>query len=121
MNDGRGLSIFRAANSVEGTYIRYYLKNPATADVRIEVVDVLGNVISDLVGSKEAGINRVVWDLRKSLTPEQKTLAAKRDDPRLEPERTVGDLVQPGLYLVKLMINDHTLTTKVQVLPDSNE
>jgi hypothetical protein len=120
-NNGGGLSIFRAANPVEGTYISYYLKNPVAADVRIEMVDVLGNVIRVLEGPKEAGINRVVWDLRKSLTPEQETLAAKRDDSRLEPERIVGDPVQPGLYLVKLMVNGRTLTTNIDVLPGSNE
>jgi hypothetical protein len=120
VNNGGGLSIFRAANPVDGTYISYYLKD-TVSNVRIEVIDVRGQVIRELAGSKDAGINRVAWDLRKSLTPEQETLAAKKDDSRLEPERILGDLVTPGIYVVKLTVNGRTLKSTVQVLPHSGE
>ena len=121
-NNGGGLSIFRGENPPDGTFISYYLKTAAVAPISIQVVDVSGAVIRELTGSAEAGINRVVWDLRKTRSPAQLELAGRTEDRRLQAEHQLGagDLVQPGDYGVKLTVNGTSLTTTVHVDADAD-
>ena len=121
-NNGGGLSIFRGENPPDGTFISYYLKTAAVAPTSIQIVDVSGAVIRELNGPAEAGINRVVWDLRKNRGPAQLELARRTEDQRLqaEPLLGAGDLVQPGDYGVKLTVNGTSLTTTVRVDADAD-
>ena len=59
-----GAKFFRGQNPAQGSAISYWLKNAATEDVRITINDVTGREIRALVGTKNAGLNRVQWDLR---------------------------------------------------------
>ena len=59
-----GAKVFRAQNPAQGSAISYWLKSAATSDVRITVTDVTGREIRNLIGTKNAGLNRVQWDLR---------------------------------------------------------
>ena len=59
-----GSKFFRGQNPAQGSAITYWLKNPATEDVRITINDVSGREVRALVGTKNAGLNRVQWDLR---------------------------------------------------------
>jgi photosystem II stability/assembly factor-like uncharacterized protein len=56
---------YAASNPTYGATIQYYLSAPTTQDVRIEVVDIEGRVLRSFSGSKEPGIHRVTWDLRR--------------------------------------------------------
>jgi hypothetical protein len=61
-----GHKIFLGPNPPNGALIQYYLKTkPEEKErVRITITDKDGKTVRDLPGAKEAGINRVVWDLR---------------------------------------------------------
>jgi len=58
-----GAKHFRGQNPPRGAAISYWLKNAPAGDVRITITDVTGREIRSLEGTKEAGLNRVQWDL----------------------------------------------------------
>src|SRR5215211_8015794 len=55
---------FSAANPPYGAVINYYLKDKSKDDVKVTITDKSGKVVRELRATKEAGLNRVVWDLR---------------------------------------------------------
>jgi len=55
---------FTAPNPPNGAMIDYYLKTKPEGNVRITISDASGKVVRELSGTKEAGVNRAVWDLR---------------------------------------------------------
>ncbi len=59
-----GAKLFRGQNPAQGSAISYWLKNATGGDVRVTITDVTGREIRNLTGSKNAGLNRVQWDLR---------------------------------------------------------
>jgi hypothetical protein len=115
---------FRGTNPQPGTAISYYLKSAPGGDVKITISDVTGKVVRNISGSKDAGLNRVQWNLR--------------GDPPPRPEGGGGGRgggggggggggrfggfgpppVEPGLYLVKLSVGGKEYTTKVVVEGD---
>ncbi len=116
-----GAKNFRAQNPQPGTAISYYLKSAATDDVKITISDVTGKVVRTLSGTKDAGINRVQWNLRS--------------DPPPRPAGGGGrgggggggggqggfgaPALDPGIYLVKLTVGGKELTSKVEVEADT--
>ena len=58
-----GAKHFRGQNPPRGTAISYWLKSAPAADVRITISDVAGREIRSIEGTKDAGLNRVAWDL----------------------------------------------------------
>jgi hypothetical protein len=59
-----GSKHFRGDNPAPGTAISYYLKSGAAGDVKLTITDVTGRVIREIAGPKEAGLNRIQWNLR---------------------------------------------------------
>jgi len=59
-----GAKFFRGSNPAQGSAISYWLKSAATEDVKVAISDVSGREVRTLVGTKNAGLNRVQWDLR---------------------------------------------------------
>ena len=59
-----GAKFFRGQNPPQGSAISYWLKSSATGDVTITISDINGRDIRTLIGTKNAGLNRVQWDLR---------------------------------------------------------
>jgi len=55
---------FAAPNPPDGAIIDYYLRTKPEGSVRVTITDSSGKLVRELTGSKEAGVNRVVWDLR---------------------------------------------------------
>lgn len=55
---------FESANPPYGAMIDYYLRAKPDGNVRITITDKSGKLVRELTGTKEAGVNRVVWDLR---------------------------------------------------------
>ncbi len=107
---------FAAPNPPYGAVINYYVKDKPKDDVKISVTDKNGVVIRDLKGPKEAGLNRIVWDLR--LNP-----------PAPPPEgqgvggggffgRPRGPRVMPGVYVLKISVGDKSATGNVLVQED---
>ena len=57
---------FSTPNPPYGAMIDYYLRTAPSGNVRITITDKSGKTVRELAGTKEAGVNRVVWDLRLS-------------------------------------------------------
>ena len=111
---------FAAPNPPYGAVINYYLKDkPKEKDeVKLTITDASGAVVRDLKGPKEAGLNRMVWDLR--LNPPAPPPPGQGEggggggffgNPR-------GPRVQPGVYVLKISVGDKTATANVTVQED---
>jgi photosystem II stability/assembly factor-like uncharacterized protein len=112
-------------NPPHGAMIDYYLKagrahRPAATDgrtadaVKITITDGSGHVVRALAGTDDAGINRVVWDLRGEAPAHTRTGNAGGGFFG----RAEGALVDPGTYTAKVVAHGQTLTTPVVVKAD---
>jgi photosystem II stability/assembly factor-like uncharacterized protein len=118
-----GAKLYRGNNPQPGTAISYYLKSVPSGDVKITITDYTGKVIRTIAGTKEAGLNRMQWNLR--------------GDPPARPANlppgfgggggggggfggffNLGPVIEPGTYAVKLSVNGKDYTTKVIVEAD---
>ena len=115
---------FRGQNPQGGTAISYYLKAAATGDVKITISDATGRVVREMDGTKDAGLNRVQWNLGP--TP---VLGGRfgggggggrggRGGGRGVPFTVGQNAVEPGTYVVKLAVGGKELLTTVQVEAD---
>ncbi len=101
---------YRAENPELGTNVHYYLREPVGDDVEITIRDAADTVVRELTGPADAGINRVVWDLRAEPSgPPATGLAGALNLTDL------GPFVVPGEYSVHLSAEgqDHTKTVRV--------
>jgi hypothetical protein len=109
---------FRAANPPGGTAISYHLKAAATGDVKITISDATGRVVRELDGTKQAGLNRVQWNLAPTTLLTGRGFGGRagrggRGIPFVTP-----NAVDPGTYIVKLAVGDKELITTVGVEAD---
>ncbi len=106
-----GHKFFVAPNPPFGAMISYYLKEEAKGNVKVTIEDSSGQKIAELPGTKEAGINRITWDLRYNIaaTPVQEA------DRRF---RARGPFVLPGEYTVKLAVAEQELAQALEVEGD---
>jgi photosystem II stability/assembly factor-like uncharacterized protein len=114
---------FRGQNPQGGTAISYYLKAAPAGDVKITISDLAGRVVREMDGTKEAGLNRVQWNLG----PNQVALPGRfgggggggrgRGAGRGVPF-TSQNAVQPGTYVVKLAVGGKELMSTVKVDAD---
>ncbi|HXO40145.1 MAG TPA: sialidase, partial [Thermoanaerobaculia bacterium] len=104
--------------------------------VQLRVFDATGARVRSLRGTNEAGMNRVVWDLRYDPIPDVRLRATPKGNPHLWEEKryvgkdrrpvlyygiedaTRGPLVPPGRYTVKLRVGDREATAAVEVRKD---
>jgi photosystem II stability/assembly factor-like uncharacterized protein len=104
-DQGRGLTGGRsyvAANPPFGAFIYYMLRQPSTRPVKVVITDALGRGLAEMVGGKEAGLHRVVWNLRGGAGI------------GLQGAR----LVPPGDYVARLYVGDQPIMVrKVRVDP----
>jgi len=106
---------FFAFNPEEAATISYYLKKRHLfGDLKIEIYDARGQLVSTLPAGKRRGINRVSWPMR--LPP-----------PKLPPASSLvigsqfamyGPRVLPGTYQVKLIQGDKAYASEVRIVPD---
>ncbi len=108
---------FTVPNETNGIVVNYYLKERAEDRVRVLIKDLTGEELAVLKGGTKAGLNRVVWNMRRQLTKEE--MSQTGDSPR--PRRRQGELVPPGEYIVILQAGDKTLqrTAKVREMPNT--
>ncbi len=112
---------FRGQNPQGGTAISYYLKAAAAGDVKITISDATGRVVREMDGTKDAGLNRVQWNLGPTpvLGGRGAAFAGGRGGRggRGVPFVT-ANAVDPGTYVVKLAVGGKELMTTVQVEAD---
>ncbi|HLW43453.1 MAG TPA: hypothetical protein VKS00_03125, partial [Candidatus Acidoferrales bacterium] len=111
-----------------GAVINYYLKSATKDNVKIEIADASGKTVRTFDGTKNAGVNRVWWDMRfdpgkpfhlrtSPLYAPEVTVGPEgwRPAPGVEP---VGLLAMPGTYTVKLLAGGKQYTQKLRILKD---
>jgi photosystem II stability/assembly factor-like uncharacterized protein len=106
---------FVAFNPEEAATITYYLKKRHMfGDLKVEVLDDKGQLISTLTAGKRKGINRVAWPMRMAppkLPPANSLVMGS-------PYAMFGPRVLPGTYTVKLTQGDKTYTSQVEIVTD---
>jgi hypothetical protein len=108
---------FEGENAPDGTAISYYLKQPASGDVKITIANAAtGDVFRNLDGTNEQGMNRVQWNLRGNRPPRQPGQGGGGGGGF--GGRNLGPMAQPGIYRVTLTVDGHDYTRMVEVLED---
>ncbi|MCH7527756.1 MAG: glycosyl hydrolase, partial [Planctomycetes bacterium] len=106
---------FVGPNPPSGAQITYYLKKRHLfGDLKLEVLDRDGKVLSTLPGGKRPGINRVSWPMR-------------RKPPKVPPASSlvpqffsfIGPRVSAGDYTVRMTKGKKTYDGRVTLVPDS--
>jgi photosystem II stability/assembly factor-like uncharacterized protein len=100
--DANGVKAFAGVNPPEGAVLYYYLREPLLQPPQVVISDSQGRMAARLRGPNEAGLHRLVWNLRRSV---------KRGS---EPIRTWA---APGDYQVKLTAGQYVARTQLQVQP----
>lgn len=117
-------------NPPYGATINYYLKAAPRGDVSIKIVDGQGQTVQTIRGSRNAGLNRVWWNLRTELTKEIRLRTPPQYAPEIRlnaegwrplPEGGRGSvLMPPGNYTVKLSVDGQEFSQPLTVLKDPN-
>jgi hypothetical protein len=138
-----GAKNFNGENPEDGAMISYHLKGAPEGDVTITISDVTGQTVREIKGTKNAGLNRVRWNMRGNppqLPPNlgdtlesmgmagAKQMIAQVQSGQAPPpggggggfggmfrRMLEGRAVEPGTYLVKLTAGGKTQTAKVVV------
>jgi photosystem II stability/assembly factor-like uncharacterized protein len=107
-----GDAAFVGANPPDQAVIIFYQKKRHIfGDMKIEVFDPQGKLVSTIPSSKRRGLNRVVWSMRSKA-------------PRVPPAASaafsaaVGPRVLPGTYTVKLTKDKNVYTKALQIVSD---
>jgi len=115
-------------NPPYGASISYFLKTASKADVKVRIEDGSGQTVRTINGTRNAGINRLTWDLRGEPSREIRL----RTSPAYAPEVRVGAdgwrpapdggrmslLLPPGNYTVKLSAEGLELSQPLVVKKD---
>jgi hypothetical protein len=104
---------FIADNPEYGARIYYYLKAPLATEVKLTILDKTGNVVRELTGSKDRGINRIQWDLRYPAPPTSGGQGGGGFNGPL-----LGPLVDPGQYTARLTVAEKQFTVAITVEQD---
>ncbi|MDZ7292909.1 MAG: glycosyl hydrolase [candidate division KSB1 bacterium] len=100
-------------NPGEVAIITYYLKDRHVfGDLKVEVYDAQGKLMTTLPGGKRRGINRVKWYMR--LKPPKVPPA-----PTLAGRALFGPMVPEGTYTIKLVKGNDTYTGQIKLVADS--
>jgi len=110
-----GQKVFVGENAPRGTYISYYLKAAAGGDVKLSIADVNGRVIRNIDGTKQAGVNRVLWNLAAN-PPAQGDQG--RGGGGGGGRGGFGQAVEAGTYVVTLSVGGKEYKKPVTVLAD---
>jgi photosystem II stability/assembly factor-like uncharacterized protein len=104
---------FEAANPPEAAMITYYLrKRHLIGDLKLEVYDPEGRLVSTLTGGKRRGINRVAWPMRAA-APKLPAATAFAGIYSL-----FGPRVAEGTYTVKMIKGKDSYSSTVTLVPD---
>jgi photosystem II stability/assembly factor-like uncharacterized protein/uncharacterized coiled-coil protein SlyX len=107
-----GHKVFVGPNPLPGAIISYYLKEGVKEDVKIIIENKDGKKIREIKGTKEAGINRVTWDLRYE--PPVQPFRGERS----RWFRIQAPYVLLGEYQVALKVSDQEIAKTVKAIGD---
>jgi photosystem II stability/assembly factor-like uncharacterized protein len=105
---------FNGRSASENALITYYQKKRHIfGDLKFEIYDLSGKLISTVNGSKRRGLNRIEWSMRLK-------------GPKVPPAAAlvqnffsfVGPRVLAGTYKVKMIKGDNTYTSELKIVPD---
>jgi len=105
---------FQGRSPAEAATITYYLKKRhIVGDLKLEVYDASGQLVSSLPGGKRKGLNRVEWAMRPAA-------------PKFPPGAGIipsfgaftGPRALPGAYRVKLIKGKDSYETELSLVPD---
>jgi photosystem II stability/assembly factor-like uncharacterized protein len=127
-----GQKLWQARNPPTGALITYFLKSESAEPLTITIADKAGKEIRTIRSTaRQAGVNRVVWDLRYEGAPQGggrgggRGAGAGTEGPGDVPEEIVsrfggggGPRVLPGEYTIKLRAAGKDLTSAVKVAAD---
>ena len=115
-----GAKTFRAQNPARGAAISYWLKAAPAGDVKIAITDVTGREIRSIDGTKNAGLNRVQWNLAPTAPAGRGGRGAGGGGGGGGGRGGLPAQVPAGSYLVKLTVGDKVIGQKTVVVePDS--
>jgi len=107
-----GDAAFVGPNPPEDAVITYYLrKRHIFGDMKIEILDPEGRVLSTVPSAKRRGLSRVTWPMRL-------------DPPKVPPAASAafgalfGPRVLPGTYTVRMTKDTAVYSTRLELLPD---
>jgi photosystem II stability/assembly factor-like uncharacterized protein len=112
-----------------GAAINYFLSAPAKAPPVIAILDAAGQVIRTISGPNAAGLNRVTWDLRGTLSTEVRLFTSPMYNPHIVPgpegraapgTGRISVLQPPGTYTVRLTVDGASQTQQLVVRKDPN-
>ncbi len=97
-------------NEPNGVVINYHLKTAAAEKAVITIADPFGLEWAKLEGPADAGINPVIWDMRRRMTREEQMAARmqRSSDP-------FARWAPPGEYIVTLEVGGKTYTGKARI------
>jgi photosystem II stability/assembly factor-like uncharacterized protein len=113
-----------APNPPAGAWINVFLKSPTRQPLVVTITDQAGKAVRTLRSRGEAGVNRIVWNLRYDLPGGRPEAPAPgmEDVPAAVRERfgggSQGPAVNPGDYTVKVRAGETELSGKVTVVLD---
>ncbi len=98
----------------EVAYITYYLKRRHMfGDLKLEIYDSSGKLVSSLPGGKRRGLNRVEWPMR---SPGPRTPPGAEIIPNFF--ALLGPRAALGTYTVKMIKGQESFTSQVELVPD---
>jgi len=104
---------FTGPNPPDSAVIIFYQKKRHIfGDMKLEVFDAQGNLVSTIPSSKRRGLNRVLWSMRMK-APRVPTAASAAFGAQ------IGPRVMPGTYTVKLTKDKNVYTMPLQVMGDA--
>jgi hypothetical protein len=115
-------------NPQYGASINYWLGSVPRGNVTIRIADASGAVIRTMPGTRDQGINRVLWNFNDtpSMAIRLRTTPLYADWVDLGPNRVrsggngISILQPPGNYTVALEVDGRTMTQPLRVLKDPN-
>ena len=121
-------------------FINYFLKDAPSGPVSIEILDAQGQTVNTLRGTRNAGINRVSWNLQYPGPQEARIRTKPPGNPHVVEEKRFrtqweeegwipvlswgtgggfsGVRVAPGTYTVKLTVAGKEFTQELEILKD---
>ncbi len=111
MSGNQGERLFTAPNEPEGLVINYFLKKPAEGKVLVHIADPYGEELAVLEGKSGAGLNSLVWDMRRA----QRQPASPQGRGGSAGGRGMSRPVPPGEYVVTLEIGNRKWTRRTAI------